>query len=791
MAKKIFNDFKYKKFSNNYLFLLRCIIFFFNMKNCLLSICNENSPIRKNEAECVESCTANEFTSGACVIENEKIKTQKITDRVVYSASSIHYAAGATTPHGNLICSSSYYQTYTQKYYYGLKQNGRPLFIENSKETFFSITDSDKVRCEGTIYAININGIKDKEYIVGFGNNAVNFEIYDFISNEQIIIYKQLGTTFFGTGYNSFQRSSIFKLNNSDQDYYIISIIAQPPSSSNKCFYIMKFLFTDLDITQYSPKVKFDKLDSASIQISSCFQTDNNYIFCLYLDRTFNYKAIVYDNDINYKKDTSIYSVGNAEASTFNKCVHFIGEAGAFIYLNTASNFEIQFKQYISDNIIDYFSPNKLITISNNNYQVIIKVSDMIKIGEKKFCLSLLSSNGDELNIFIINNYVDEKIKINHYNIKINNLYVYVITDEAKLTLYNDLIALASNGKYNSQEKQASIIIFGFPNSTDFSLDITDYLTNLNIIKINFKEKCTIENNLFGYVYEGIKIINISDGYKLLSFENKIEIKKNDTLYDEGNAELQLTKDLNDNEKGRIIYTMVVTEPNYNTFIKYCEEINDYCGSDCSDEEGYFIKNLYEGRNSYFDIIIDSNTVTNDCQGINENCVVCLKTSNICIVCKYSYEIIENNGKLCLNLEDSTIPETCIPTIIPTTNPAIIPTTIPTNIQTTKPTIIPTNIPTLIPTINPAIIPTTIPSNIQTTNPTIIPTNILTTIPLKTIYTINEITTLAKETIVATIHIKKSSNVSCTNEDIIKNECHERKIDINLHIFEKIKNFYC
>ena len=453
--------------------------------------------------------------------------------------------------------------------------------------------------------------------------------------------------------------------------------------------------------------------------------------------------------------------------------------------MNTASNFEIQFKQYISDNIIDYFSPNKLITISNNNYQVIIKVSDMIKIGEKKFCLSLLSSNGDELNFFIINNYVDEKIKINHYNIKIKNLYVYVITDEAKLTLYNDLIALASNGKYNSQEKQASIIIFGFPNSTDFSLDITDYLSNLNIIKINFKEKCTIENNLFGYVYEGIKIINISDGYKLLSFENKIEIKKNDTLYDEGNAELQLTKDLNVNEKGRIIYTMVVTEPNYNTFIKYCEEINDYCGSDCSDEEGYFIKNLYEGRNSYFDIIIDSNTITNNCQEINENCVVCLKTSNICIVCKYSYEIIENNGKLCLNLEDSTIPETCIPTIIPTTNPAIIPTTIPTNIQTTKPTIIPTNIPTLIPTINPAIIPTTIPSNIQTTNPTIIPTNILTTIPLKTIYN-KWNNNFGKGNYSSNYTHKKSSNVSCTNEDIIKNECHEGKIDINQ--IEDIKN---
>ena len=49
---------------------------------------------------------------------------------------------------------------------------------------------------------------------------------------------------------------------------------------------------------------------------------------------------------------------------------------------------------------------------------------------------------------------------------------------------------------------------------------------------------------------------------------------------------------------------MVVTEPDYNTFIKYSEDINDYCGSDCSDEERNFNNNLYEGRNSYFDINI-------------------------------------------------------------------------------------------------------------------------------------------------------------------------------------------
>ena len=240
----------------------------------------------------------------------------------------------------------------------------------------------------------------------------------------------------------------------------------------------------------------------------------------------------------------------------------------------------------------------------------------------------------------------------------INNLYSYIITDEIKLSLYNGLIAMTSIGKYNNGDKIASIIIFGFPNSTDLSFDITEHISNFTTIKINFYEHCIIENNLFGYVFHGIKIIDISEGYKLLSFDNRNEIKKNDILFDGGIAELELSKDLNVEEKGRIIYTMVVTEPDYNTFIKYSEDINDYCGSDCSDEERNFNNNLYEGRNSNFDINIDSAVVSNNCEDISENCLVCLKISNICIICKYSYDILENNGKLCLNQKDSTIPET-------------------------------------------------------------------------------------------------------------------------------------
>ena len=61
------------------------------------------------------------------------------------------YNTLSTTPEGNLICSASFYQSSTMKYYYGLKSNGRPYFIKNNIETEFTTTDSDKERNEEII----------------------------------------------------------------------------------------------------------------------------------------------------------------------------------------------------------------------------------------------------------------------------------------------------------------------------------------------------------------------------------------------------------------------------------------------------------------------------------------------------------------------------------------------------------------------------------------------------------------------------------------------------------------
>ena len=657
MKKQMRITFYYKYNSNIFIIiLLKFIIIFYKIETCLSSDCNYTHPIKKNGGDCIIGlCDAALFESGDCTIENDIIKTQWITSIIEYSEPGVNYGALDTTPFGSLICSSSYYtDSKTTKYYYGLKKNGRPFFSGNGKESSFSSTYTDKKRCEGNIYAIKLNGADDdKEYVIAFGNNVIYFEMYDFIDYKNVTIYKQLGTTFFNTSYNNFQRASIFKLNTSD-DYYIISIIAQEKTTYKKAFYVMKLLFTSLEITNYSPIVKVDRIYSTDIPISSCFESENNYIICFFLDSSYNYIAIVYDQELNRKNSTIVSNTQSPSQYIFYKCVHFTGDTGAFLYYDIDDNIAIQFKKYISlsGNIENYFNTYSKIKIINNNYNNRTKTSEMTKLSDKKFCFTVISLTQQELNFFVINSF-DENIKIRQYNIKIYNLYYYKITEELGVSLYNGLIAMVSVGRINNGNAYSSIIIFSYPNSTDFDVDITNNLTSFINPIINFYEKCKIENNIFGYVFVGIKIIDITNGLKLSSLANNTEIKKEDILYGNDNAELSLTKDINIEDNKNITFAMVLTEPDYDSFNKYPFDINEtYCGNYCENEKNYFQKNLYVGRNSYCNIYFDLNLIKNDCKDINENCALCYSTS--CITCKYSYELSIIGEKICLNESEST-----------------------------------------------------------------------------------------------------------------------------------------
>ena len=230
--------------------------------------------------ECIKGdCTVSEYSSKECEVKNDIINIQWLNNIIEYSNGGINFVNLVTTENGDLICIASYYYDNTdinKKYFYGLKKNGRPYFIENNKETPFKQIDTGEKRNEGSIYAIKLDG-GNKEYIITIGNNQGNFEIYDLDNNDKV--YKQDGKTFLNTSYNSFHYVSIFKLK-TDNNYYIMNFIAVD-KNGNKCLFIIKFLFNHFDIENHHPTTTTPiTLLSGETSVSSCFQSENNYIIC-------------------------------------------------------------------------------------------------------------------------------------------------------------------------------------------------------------------------------------------------------------------------------------------------------------------------------------------------------------------------------------------------------------------------------------------------------------------------------------------------------------------------------
>jgi hypothetical protein len=478
----------------------------------------------------------------------------------------------------------------TLKYYYGLKKNGRPSFIKNGEETPFTTTDSSTKRYEGNLFGININGTNnDKEYIIGFGNGDGYFEIYDFKDNSYDI-HKVEGTSFFNTSYNYFRIAAILKMKAKD-DYYLIGINAQTKPSSIYNFVLMKFLFTSINIESYSPIIKTETLksDSSRSYISSCFESDNNYIICFYKDNINNYDMAIYNQELVLQKSDVITSTSN-DGNHFFKCVHFTEDSGAFLYYDTNS-ISVKFKKYYNENIFDHFNSISQIAITNNNFKTEVKMNDMIKLADKKFCFLAMAGDKKSLNLIVVNSYDNINIKIRYYIIRTYNLYFYLFTEQLKSTLYNGLVALASNGKIDNGSGYGTLIIFSYPNSTDFNIDISDNLTSFVNPVIKLYEKCKIENNIFGYIFKGIQIYNFSEGLKLLYENDEKEIIKNEIILNDTNIELVLTNNLDLENQLKIEYIMVLTEPDYDAYNLYPEIIdNSYCGTNCDNERNKFTK---------------------------------------------------------------------------------------------------------------------------------------------------------------------------------------------------------
>ena len=349
----------------------------------------------------------------------------------------------------------------------------------------------------------------------------------------------------------------------------------------------------------------------------------------------------------------------------------------------------------------------------------------------------------------------------------------------------------STNCYENTDEHYASFLIFSYPNSTDVDINLINILnkTNEEITKISFnlEENTFIENNLFGYVFKGIKIISYPNNIQLISTKSNLSIViNNNTLSKNENFTLSFnSNDIYEINNYIIEYALIITEGDYdesNKLISYKKNLIY--------EENYesIEKEIFIGKSSYYNIIIEKELTTKNCN--NNICSLCLSIDKTnCITCKSSYHF-EDNKKLCDDNETlaSTLPiMTSIPSIITT----IFSTSLTSSLYSDK-DIIASTLPILtsIPSVISNIISTSLSSSLYSDYSTY--SSLFSTIPINT--EIDTYTTIplinSKDSINPIISSKPLISTTspslnsiliekyeCSKEEILNNDCKDGKMD--------------
>ena len=568
---------------------------------------------------------------------------------------------------GDMIVDSESYPVSKERRFFGLKKNGLFYFTDSNNQPtpYYSMNAThNEGRIEGESKFIKLtssyNEYNGRELLCGISKNTNYFvEFYNF-NYKNITEYST--DSMFGNLISEF--ISFMELpNNSENNYnYIITYLFQ---EGYNCFLIIREMKFSFDESNGYRLIKEISFQSGYKRIISCFFTVQLKYICFY--DNFQLTALVFENIelSNYTLNVIYFHEPYSLNDKFLKAIHFIGEIGVFaFYTEEIDNFPfISFYKCNSNNELIIYNSFGNILIDKVNLNNNFMLNDLVKLNENQICF--VSSSTDKLYLYIVvfslyNDY--SKMNIRYYSIAMWNDYKHIFFKEIKSSLYKNFLSIAYSHcpQLNCTSDEfdthyASLIIFNYPNSTDNSLDIIPELFNNNKniendFSFNFKGKITIENNIFGFVFKGTRIMKIPDNIHLTNITNRDILESESIVLEDENVSLSFDTHEQYTIGDYVIeYAYVLTEPNYEDINNYI--INSYSiNGNIEKEEKYYQYNNYTGKSSNFTLII-SDTMNTNCH--DENCALCF-TNNTCITCKYNYTI-NSNIKTCFpNLTEQT-----------------------------------------------------------------------------------------------------------------------------------------
>ena len=601
--------------------IMRNSLFFFiflSILRYIINDCERDQPILKNGKCQLIYCDDKEYNTNICTINNSIVKTQWLTNIIKISEDNFRYINIASNLKGDMFIETSPISESSKRMFYALKNNGRYYFInsENNEETPFFIMNEmseDLPRYESNLLNIVLNNDDNKEYLMSISAKG-SVEIYDFVNKER----KHVSTpTFLGLNLKSL--NNIHLLTKYNNNYSILIPIHchnnDPTYSEGNYIYLKRYQFSSIDITNTnSYKGELSKpLPSVETEMLSCLQTSSKKIVCIYaqnVDSKNFYSYFVSGEDLKVLNHKTIVQIIESDfSSIFFKGLHLKNEIIAFYYYYTLGTN----KGFLVIRKID--SNNNLVTINDYPYiqldrayfYTTVLYNDFIKLNDNKICVASLSST-NKIYIITATLFNDDKdVILYYYSIDFYKLYNLNINGDIKLHYFNNFITFSSSVCQHESCKYKTVFstltMFSYPNCQDVKIDLFDNL--INDFEINLTKYFKIENNIFGYIFQKIKIISVfkDDHLKV--------IKKNDNSIISNGSELNENEILKLHNDGtnkvlgeyKIEYAAVVTESDLINHIKYPERIDTFYQRH-SNYTNFFEKSSYVGKTAYYIINI-------------------------------------------------------------------------------------------------------------------------------------------------------------------------------------------
>ena len=557
---------------------------------------------------------------------------------------------------GDMIVDSSAFPVSKYRVFFGLTKNGRLYFDD---EVIYTMTvDHSQGRIEGESYLIKLtstnNNFHGRELICGISKNSGYYvEIYN-LENKNMTKY--LTSDIFGT-----IDSDVFSIleaqeSNPNYYYYIFTYIV---SISNEYYLKTIKTYFSFDNTYGFEKVFEKSRKVARLKTVSCFFTENNFYICIYLNLNSHLEIIVYDPDFSSSSESTFYDPPSYPDYIFFKGIHLKDEIGFFLYFIVYQYYPaFTFLQFKEDKSISVYSNLQAINVNKATFDNSYLLNDILRLNDFQTCYISIPSDHNYIKIVIFTLYKsDTLINIRYYQIEMWNTYAIKIFLNIKASMYKNFISFSFSNCPQSECTNPysdyhinSLIIFSYPNSTDISLDIIPllYVTNQKIendFSFNFEGTIVIENNLFGFVFKGTRIMNYPIGLYLTNITNGNILEVESIILKNENVSLYFEAHENFAKKDYIIeYAYVLEEPDYDDISTYTTDIDDSHGNNIENEKNYYTRYEYTGKSSYFVLKITEDLIT-DCN--DASCILCF-TNYTCLTCINNYTFNNNNHKICI-----------------------------------------------------------------------------------------------------------------------------------------------